>query len=326
MPSDQITAVVPVWNRRDLVAPLLAGLRPQTLPPVEVIVVDNGSTDGAADAAADAGACVLRMGANLGFAAAVNRGIRAARSAWIAVVNNDVELAPDYFQVLLRAAQETGAWYATGKLFAAARDGVLDGAWDVLSRGGTAWRCGHGERDGPAFACGRAIFSAPWTAALFRAALFDRAGLLDESLVSYLEDVEFGIRCVLSHSPGVFVPEAVAWHRGSATLGSWHPETVRLMARNQLLVVARYFAPQWAWHALVAQSLWGLVALRHGAGRAWLRGKWEALRELRNVRGTFRPETAKTLEPWLAENEQFVRAAPHHYWRLYSLLTSGGAK
>ena len=142
MPSDQITAVVPVWNRRDLVAPLLAGLRAQTLPPVEVIVVDNGSTDGAADAAADAGACVLRMGANLGFAAAVNRGIRAARSAWIAVVNNDVELAPDYFQVLLRAAQETGAWFATGKLFAAARDGVLDGAWDVLSRGGTAWRCG----------------------------------------------------------------------------------------------------------------------------------------------------------------------------------------
>ena len=58
------------------------------------------------------------------------------------------------------------------------------------------------------------------TAALFHRSLFDRVGFLDERFESYLEDVDFGIRCSLQGLSGIYVPEAVCWHGGSATRGA----------------------------------------------------------------------------------------------------------
>src|SRR6185436_12218966 len=122
-----------------------------------------------------------------------------------------------------------------------------------------------------------------WTAALFRAELFRKAGLLDESFESYLEDVDFGLRCSALGLEGSYIPQAVAWHRGSASLGRWHSKTVRLISRNQVLLLARHYPRRLlvraAWPILVAQLLWGVVALRHGCGFAWLRGKLQGLKE-----------------------------------------------
>ena len=115
----------------------------------------------------------------------------------------------------------------------------------------------------------RTIQLAPFTAAVFRAELFERVGLLDERFESYLEDVDFGLRCAEAGLTALYVPEAVAYHQGSATLGRWHPDTVRKIARNQLLLVAKHYPPNWVlrygWPVFIAQALWGFIALRHGA-------------------------------------------------------------
>src|SRR5262245_3652479 len=108
----RLSAVVPVWNGRALLERLLDTLDAQTMRVDELIVVDNGSTDGAPDLAAKRGARVIPMGRNAGFAAAVNRGIRESGGEWVAVLNSDVELAPDYFAILLA----TDSPFATGKI------------------------------------------------------------------------------------------------------------------------------------------------------------------------------------------------------------------
>src|SRR5690242_3267923 len=107
-----ISAIVPVWNGRDLLERLMRSLDAQTLRADELLVVDNGSDDGAPELARQAGARVIAMGRNAGFAAAVNRGIRESRGEWVAVLNSDVELAPDYFEKLAAA----DGWFATGKI------------------------------------------------------------------------------------------------------------------------------------------------------------------------------------------------------------------
>lgn len=323
-----ISAVIPLWNGRDLLGRLLASLAAQSRPAAEVIAVDNGSTDGAPDVARAAGARVIPMGRNAGFAAAVNRGIRESRGDRIAVLNSDVELAPDYFEKLSAA----NGWFATGKIVRTGTS-LIDGAFDLPARSGAAWRAGNGRPDGPIFSQPRAIFSAPWTAALFRAELFPRVGLLEESFESYVEDVDFGLRCACGGFEGQYVPDAVAWHRGSAALGRWHPETVRRIARNQVLILARHYPARllrrWFWPIAAGQILWGLVAIRHGAGLAWMRGKWEGLRRFSSSRGhTF---SAGLLERVLSGGEQGIRELQAKtgfdlYWRVYFLLTSGGAK
>ena len=289
-----ISAIVPVWNGRDLLERLLASLEAQTQPAAEVLVVDNGSTDGAPDAAHRRGARVIPMGRNAGFAAAVNRGIRESRGEWIAVLNSDVELAPDYFEKL-RAA---GAWFATGKILAAGSDRLLDATFDVLCRGGAAWRVGRPAPMARRFPA-REIASAPWTAALFRAELFRRVGLLEETFESYLEDVDFGLRCAAQGLAGRYVPEALAHASGSATLGRWHPETVRRMARNQLLLLARHYPRRLLvarfWPIFVAQLLWGAVALRHGAGWRGCAASGRAFGVSAPAQGTSNPPRTKRL-------------------------------
>ncbi len=330
MSGGDVTVIVPVWNRRDLLERLLGGLRRQTQPAAEVLVVDDGSTDGSAELAERMGARPVRMGARGGFAKAVNRGILESRTPLLAIVNNDVELAPDWLEKLA-AALAPDVWFGAGRILQAATPDHIDGTYDALCRGGTAWRVGHARPDGPAFREARPIASAPMTAALFRAALFERAGLLDERFESYLEDVDFGVRCALAGLAGRYVPEAVAWHQGSATLGAWHPETVRRISRNQVFLAAKYYSrgmlARYAWPMAAAQGLWGLLAVRHGAGLAWVRGKADGLRRWPEFRGQARWDAAAILRAGEREIRRVQREVGRDwYWSLYFLLTAGGAK
>jgi GT2 family glycosyltransferase len=323
-----VTAIVPTWNRRALLERLLGCLARQSQPVEEVLVVDNGSDDGSAEVAERAGARVIRMGSNQGFSRAVNRGIRESHTPWLAIVNNDVEPGANWLERLALALQEPDLWFATGKLLCMDESGSIDGTYDLVSRGACAWRAGRHRKDGPVWSVARRIQFAPFTAALFRAELFRRVGLLDDGFESYLEDVDFGLRCALKGYKGVYVPDAVAYHRGSATLGVWHKDTVQRLARNQVLLVAKHyprkFLLRYGWPILAGQLLWGLVALRHGAGLACLRGKLEGIRRFRDERAQVRdvPGLGAVLE----ESEREIRALQKStgydlYWRLYFALT-----
>jgi GT2 family glycosyltransferase len=316
----KISAIVPDWNGRDLLARLLTTLEAQTLPAAELLIVDNGSTDGAPEVATARGARVIPMGRNAGFAAAVKRGIGEAMHPLVAILNSDVELAPDYLEKL--AAVD--APFATGKIFSPS--GLIDGTFDLTCRGATTWRCGAGQVDAEPFGVPRNIASPPWTAVLYRAEVFRQVGLLEESFDSYLEDADFGLRCALHGITGRYVPEARAVHVGSAALGRWHPETVRRISRNQVFLAARHYSARYVWPVLVAQFLWGSLAIRHGRGIAWARGKWQGIRGCAAAREKAHEKNAGMLEQLLRSNEEFIQAtSPDMYWKLYFLLT-GGAK
>jgi GT2 family glycosyltransferase len=332
--NGEVTVIIPVWNRRDLLERLLRALPKQTYPIAEVLVVDDGSSDGSAELSEGMGARAVRLRAHRGFAAAVNRGIQESHTPLVAIINNDVELAPDWLE-RLAATLGPEAWFASGRILQSSAPELIDATYDAMCRGCTPWRVGHGRADGPTFRAARAIASAPFTAALFRAELFDAIGLLDERFESYLEDVDFGLRCALAGRAGKYVPDAVARHHGSATLGRWHPEIVRLTARNQLFLAAKHYPAGMLWRyaypMMVAQGLWGLAALRHGRGWSWGRGKWEGLRRFAEFRPPESRPMAKALPAILRENESDIRRVQREtrgdlYWALYFLLTGGGTK
>ena len=353
---DSIAAVVPVHNRADLLAQLLDSIAAQTTPFTEVIVVDNASTDGAAALARARGCTVLPQSSNVGFARAVNLGWQVAAgtgkkdSRWIAILNSDVTLDPHWLERLLANAADFS--FAAGTIFNATDRQTVDGTYDLLSRSGCAWRAGHGERlSGNSARAGRTtqprvvaesldaagraaralsgssatpvrIAIAPGTACLFRRDVLERLNGFDEEFGSYLEDVDLGLRCIRQGFGGVYVPDALAWHRGSATLGRWNPRVVRLISRNQLLLIRRHYDRELfracAWPIVAGQLLWGLVALRHGAPLAWLAGKLDALKSFR-LEGQPSPQ----LRDFLDASEREIRhRARDLYWRWYFRLTS----
>lgn len=273
----KVAAVIPHWNRRDLLAALLDNLALQTRRFDEVVVADNGSSDGSPELAEKAGARVIRLGSNLGFAPAVNQAIAATHADWVAILNNDVTLDPAWLDTLLKSAERERAWFACGKILRASDPTIIDATFDEISQSACAWRCGSGRPDAPVWNQPRNIHMAPMTAALFRRSLFDEIGPLDESFESYLEDVDFGLRCAAAGRCGVFAPAAVAHHIGSATSGEWNKDTVRRIARNQVLLAKKHLPAFAVWPMLAGQLLWGMVACRHGRGLSFVRGKLQGL-------------------------------------------------
>lgn len=322
----QVTCVVPNWNGEALLGNVLKQLRQQTQSIDRIIVVDNGSTDDSALLARRLGAETIELGRNTGFSRAVNCGIRSAGAGWIAVINNDVWPESDWLAKLIERAESANVWFATGKILNATKRDQIDGTFDAVCRGGCAWRCGTGRPDSPLWNQVREICFAPFTAAIFRWELFQEIGFLDETFESYLEDIDFGLRCASAGLRGVYEPKAVAYHQGSATLGRWHPDIVRKIARNQLLLIAKHYPRKWilryGWPVFVAQGLWGLVALRHGGAVAYLQGKSEGIRRFRSARGKSPANLPAIVEQSESEIRELQRLTGSDlYWKLYFALT-----
>ncbi len=314
-----VTAVIPVHNQKALLARLLATLRAQTQPFAEIILVDNASTDGAAD---HPDLTVIRLPVNTGFAHAVNTGWQAARTPLVAILNSDVELDPQWLEQLTTAIGDAG--FATGTILQAANPALIDGTFDLLSRAGCAWRAGFGQPADTLPATLTPIALVPATACIYRREVLERLGGFDERFGSYLEDVDLGLRCLNARIGGVFVPQARAVHLGSATLGRWNPRVVRLLSRNQLLLISRHYdRPLFfacLWHILAGQLLWGIVSARHGAFLPWLAGKFDALRVFR-LEGS--PDA--TFRAFLDASEREINSrAREPYWRWYFRLTWHG--
>lgn len=310
--QEAIHVVIPTWRGAAHVATLLDSLAAQTLPPARVFVIDGASGDDTAAIASRYGADFIDLGANRGFAAAVNAGLALSNAPRVAVLNNDIRLAPDWLANISRS----DAPFAVGKIFAWDTTSRLDATWDLVSASGVPMRAGHGQPDSAFWNEPREISLAPWTAILLRRDYIQSTGGLDESFESYLEDVDIGLRGLALGFRGQYLPGAVAWHRGSSTLGAWHPRQVRLTSRNQLRLIARHGAANW-WKVLIGQGLWGLAAARHGCFNPWAQGKLEALATLRTTPSS--STTLTTLEQEIFE----VGAATgfDRFWRWYWALS-----
>ncbi|MBN9657021.1 MAG: glycosyltransferase family 2 protein [Acidobacteria bacterium] len=298
-----VSIVIPNWNGAGRLTRAIRSAQSQTLAPKEILVVDNGSTDSSCQDATDAGALVLRFEQNTGFSRAVNAGVGECSTQWVAIVNNDVVLEPTWLENLLEGCGPDTA-YASGKILNAGEHSVIDGTYDLLSWSGCAWRAGHGA-SAVLFNEPRDVHFVPLTAALVQRDIFLRIGGLDTRFESYLEDIDFCLTCATTGLKGRYVPQAIAYHEGSATLGAWSPRMVELLSRNQVYLVAKHFPNRLTRAVLAGQLLWGLLAWKRGTGMAWLKGKWRGLKSAHSLRPS--KIEAALLRSILQESEDEIR-------------------
>ncbi len=276
----RVSVVVPVWNGRRWLPGLFASLRAQTTPPLEIVAVDNGSTDGSAEWLAEHApeAKVLPQGGNTGFAVAANRGIAVATGEAVALVNTDVELAPDWLERALAAleADDRRAAVAT-KMVDLADPAVLYDAGDVLRRDGVCEQRGRLRGDDGRWDVPGEVFAACAGAALYRREAVLAVGGFDERFFAYLEDADLGLRLRLAGWRCGWEPRAVARHAGGGSAAELRRPVSGWVARNTLLLVARAFPLRWAPLVAYRQLAWLWHAARGGSLRAHLGGVAAAL-------------------------------------------------
>jgi GT2 family glycosyltransferase len=236
-----LVAVVLNWNGGEDVLAALASLEG-----IPAICVDNGSTDGSADAVAERLPHVelIRTGANLGFAGGNNVGIRRAleRGAdWVLLLNSDAVAEPGLADALAAAAaaRPDAGLLACKVLFLDGRTVQYAGAGFRAWLGWSGRQRGHGRPDGPDE--GGDVDRADGAALAVSRAAAERAGLLDEELFLYVEDVEWSLRIRDAGFAVVYVPEARVRHAGSAATGG-RASTTNLYydTRNTIAVCERH--------------------------------------------------------------------------------------
>jgi GT2 family glycosyltransferase len=279
-----ITVIIVNWNSGELLAECLRRLAAQTVQPARVLVVDNASSDASvAGAGKLAGnVTVLRMNANLGFAAGNNRALTECDTEFVALLNPDAFPEADWLERLLAAARAhpEAAAFGSRQLFHGDPD-ILDGVGDNYHISGLAWRERHGMRQQPGDLVAREIFSPCAAAALYRRRILAALGGFDEDFFCYLEDVDLGFRLRLAGHKALYVPDAMVHHVGSASTGGQQSDfAVYHGFRNPVWVFVKNMPGALFWLLLplhVALNLASILLFSmRGQGRVILKAKKDA--------------------------------------------------
>jgi GT2 family glycosyltransferase len=236
-PADPLLSVLLVnWNSRDDLAACLDSLLVQPQRDLEIIVVDNGSTDGSVELVRERYPQVrlLPTGENLGFAEGCNRGIALARGRWVMTLNNDTVVRSGFVEELHRAVARAGAQVGMiqCKMLFKSRPDRTNSTGITLFPNGTARDRHFDEPDQPA-ADVEPIFCPTAGAALYRREMLEQVrsthGYFDRRFFMYCEDLDLGWRCRLAGWDAIYWPFAVVEHafqgssrRRASDFVEWH--------------------------------------------------------------------------------------------------------
>jgi GT2 family glycosyltransferase len=283
-----VAVIILNWNGRTLLAECLPPLLAQTFTDFEVILVDNGSTDGSAAWVQTHFPCVriIRNPTNLGFAPANNQAIRATQAEFIALLNNDTRAAPEWLQTLVQVmCADPQIGMVASKILLADNPDTVDSAGIAIDRAGIAWGLGGGEPDRPVEPAPVVeVFGASGGAAFYRRAMLDEIGLLDEDFFAYLEDVDLAWRAQWAGWRCVYAPAAVVLHHHSATSARIPELKSRLLGRNKIWLLAKNYPFPHLLLYFPVILLFELMSIgyawRQGRLRSALAGRWAAWRLL----------------------------------------------
>lgn len=283
MPNHSAVVIIPNYNGLSFLPACIDALRKQTVTDFDILVVENGSTDGSAEWLAENHVPFLRETENLGFAGGVNAGIRATDQEYVILLNNDTVPAPEFVERLLRAIRRHKKIFSvSAKMLCVQDHSLVDDAGDGISLFGWAYQRGR-ERPASLYEKPADIFSSCGGAAVYRRSLLKETGLFDETHFAYLEDIDLSWRARLLGYFNRYEPGAEVIHFGSATSGSrYNAFKVRLAARNHIWLM---YKNQPAWQLLL-NAPWLLAGLlikavffsKRGFGAEWLSGTLEGLR------------------------------------------------
>ena len=270
-----ISCIVVNWNRRELLRACLDSLTRQDYPSFEVIVVDNGSTDGSPDLVPQALACasvrLIRNSDNRGFCAANNQGIVEARGEFVVLLNNDAEAHPQFLSALLRVFEgRPDVGMAAAKIVVWEDPNLIDKAGHLIYPDGQNRGRGTGERDHGQFDRVEEVLWPDGCAAMYRKSMLDQIGGFDEDLFAYGDDAELGLRARIAGWKCLYTPDAVVRHHRGSTLGLASVARLRLIERNRVLLAVKLFP----WSLLALNKFYYACRLMSGAVAAW-RGEGE---------------------------------------------------
>lgn len=280
MDRQKVSVIILNWNGREVLGPCLDSLARITDPPLDVIVVDNGSTDSSQEIVREKYPEVelIENGENLLFAAGNNVGIEAAldRGAeFILLLNNDTEVDPSFAAELLAAFDDPAVGIAGPKIYYHDDpDRIWYGGGGFNRLTGVPFHNGLRRMDDTFADPARTTGWVTGCSLMVRREVYEETGLLDPSYTIYCEDVDFCLRAAEAGWKLYYVPAAKVWHKVSSSSGGG---MTPFKLENRIASTWKLFSrhrPLWWRLLLFPVHATGFLALTLGL---LLTGRWKLL-------------------------------------------------
>lgn len=236
----EVSVIIPNFNGLAYLEGVLSGLERQSMKNFEVILVDNGSTDGSCAfvAAQYSWVHIIELSENFGFSRAVNEGIKAARAPYVLLLNNDTEVEPDFLKEMTEGLQRhKKAFSCQAKMIQFHDREKMDDGGNYYCALGWAFAGGKGKA-AERYDKEKKIFSSCAGAAIYRKKIFEKIGYFDDEHFAYLEDLDVGYRARIYGYENWYIPGAVVYHVGSGTSGSRYNQfKIRYSSRNNIYMI-----------------------------------------------------------------------------------------
>ncbi len=291
-PSALVSVIIVNWNGSQHLPACLNSLRQQIFKDFEVILVDNNSRDDSLDLLKREypEVKVIALRENRGFAGGSNVGLRQASGSICVLLNNDTEVELDWLQVVVDTFdRHPEAGLIASKMLLFDERNKFHTTGDYYRLDGLPGNRGVWETDRGQYNTEEYVFSACGGSAAYRRSMLDQIGLLDEDFYYSCEDIDLGWRAQLAGWKCVYAPNAIVYHKLSATGGG--PIASFYDGRNFIYLLAKnYPATLWQkYRGLIVRRQWKLFvealrSWRGAAARSRMRGMFAGLIGLPKMR------------------------------------------
>jgi hypothetical protein len=226
----------------------------------EVLFVDNASTDGSVDFvtkrfSAYKNLRVVQNEKNYGFTEGNNKGIKEAKGKYLAILNNDTKVNPDWLSELVKVAQNPQIAAVQSQLLVMNKPNVLDSAGGLVDYYGYHYEIGRGEEPSK-YTQSREVFYGKGASLLMKREVLDKTGLFDPTLFMYFDEVDLCWRILLGNYKVVYAPASVVYHASGSTTSTLQLRTrLYFYTRNHIVVLLKNYNLANAFKAIAVSIL-----------------------------------------------------------------------
>lgn len=305
-----VSVVIPNWNGKEFLEVCLKSLKKQTFKDFEVIIVDNGSTDGSKEFIKKyyPDFKIIALPQNVGFSPAVNLGIKKAVGEYIFLLNNDTKVDKKCIEQLVKTLElRKDVGMVAAKMLNFYTPELIDSAGDYIDVVGHANNIGIGQKDGPKFNKEDYVFLVTGGGSLIRRNVFEKVGLLDDSYFAYFEDVDFCLRAQYQGFKAYYQPKAVVYHIHMATSRRNPAFKEYLQFRNMTMTIIKDFPAallkkDWNWLRVLLVNINTVRYLfTTGYGLQALHAEWYVLTHLYSLL-----KQRKTIQSGITVSDEYL--------------------
>lgn len=210
-----VSIIIVNWNGGSVFRDSLESLLKVDYGNYELIIVDNGSTDGSDQKIGKYRVYkFIKNKTNRGFAEANNQGFKVSRGSYVLLLNNDTRVTKNFLKIMVsKMESDKKIGIMQPKIFMMDKKGYLDNAGSFMTRSGFLLHWGYGEKDSEKFNRPREVHTAKGACMLIRREVIEKVGLFDQDFISYFEESDFCGRTWMAGWKVLFYPEAHIFHK-----------------------------------------------------------------------------------------------------------------